>query len=306
MLPISAANPPSSFSARYVNWYRRAQESPPENGRALYIAGVRCGWATYAACEALRSLAQVDVLPNALRVGIGLVPGPSLNALLARVAQALGDAQCLRGWRNELLDVLTDEQHLGVIERSAARPLGLLTKAVHLNAWTPDGKLWIARRALNKSIDPGMWDPLVGGLAGSGESLEQALLRECAEEAGLDAASIKRRLPLRTILRVHRRVPEGYQVEDVLTSTCILAPESQPQNRDGEVMEIITVEVQEVLRRIDRGEFTLEAALVIIEDMMQRQMVGWPELGAYLDQLGSKSIGKTAHLGNSEGTAHFL
>src|SRR3546814_3997194 len=66
------------------------------------------------------------------------------------------------------------------------RPLGLLTRAVHLNAWTPDGRLWIARRALSKSTDPGMWDTLVGGLAGSREDLEQALLRECAEEAGLE------------------------------------------------------------------------------------------------------------------------
>jgi hypothetical protein len=79
---------------------------------------------------------------------------------------------------------------------------------------------------------------------------------------------------LRTILRIHRRLPEGYQVEDVLTSTCILAPDARPANRDGEVMEIDTVDVATAVRRVAEGEFTLEAALVIVEDIMQRRAAG--------------------------------
>lgn len=201
-------------------------------------------------------------------------PGPALDGVLEQTAQLLRQANCLRGWRDELLDVLDGDIALGVIERAAVRPLGLLTKAVHLNAWTPDGRIWIARRALSKSTDPGMWDTLVGGLAGSGEPLESALLRECGEEAGLDAPDLTRRSPLRTILRIHRRLPEGYQVEDVLTSTCVLAADARPANRDGEVMEIAAADVDTVVRRVAEGEFTLEAALVIIEDIMQRRAAG--------------------------------
>ena len=148
------------------------------------------------------------------------------------------------------------------------------TKAVHLNAWTPDGRIWIARRALSKSTDPGMWDTLVGGLAGRGEDLDVALVRECGEEAGLDAPDLAQRSPLRTILRIHRRLPEGYQVEDVLTSTCVLAADARPANRDGEVMEIVAADVDTVVRRVADGEFTLEAALVILEDIMQRRAAG--------------------------------
>jgi len=170
--------------------------------------------------------------------------------------------------------VLDGDETLGVIERAAVRPLGLLTKAVHLNAWTPDGKLWVARRSLSKSTDPGMWDTLVGGLAGRGEDLELALVRECGEEAGLDEPDLVRRTPLRTILRIHRRLPEGYQVEDVLTSTCILAPDVRPANRDGEVMEIATIDVATALHHVAEGEFTLEAALVLVEDIMRRQAAG--------------------------------
>jgi 8-oxo-dGTP pyrophosphatase MutT (NUDIX family) len=119
-----------------------------------------------------------------------------------------------------------------------------------------------------------MWDTLVGGLAGSREDLELALVRECGEEAGLDAPDLTQRSPLRTILRIHRRLPEGYQVEDVLTSTCVLAADVRPANRDGEVMEIATIDAATAVRQVAEGEFTLEAALVIVEDIMQRRAAG--------------------------------
>ncbi|WP_373980946.1 NUDIX domain-containing protein [Achromobacter sp. JD417] len=262
------------LSDLYAALCARAQEPAPEGARALYIAGRRCGWATHAACDALRDAPETQSDGTALRIGERLAPGNALDAALEQAAELLRQANCLRGWRDELLDVLDGDETLGVIERAAVRPLGLLTKAVHLNAWTPDGKLWVARRSLSKSTDPGMWDTLVGGLAGRGEDLELALVRECGEEAGLDEPDLVRRTPLRTILRIHRRLPEGYQVEDVLTSTCILAPDARPANRDGEVMEIATIDVATALHHVAEGEFTLEAALVLVEDIMRRQAAG--------------------------------
>ncbi|PQZ62193.1 NUDIX hydrolase [Achromobacter sp. MYb9] len=265
---------PKQLSDLYADLCARAQEAAPDGAHALYIAGRRCGWATHAACDALRDAPRIVCDDTALHIGRDLTPGAELNTVLENAAELLRQANCLRGWRDELLDVMDGVLPLGVIERAAVRPLGLLTKAVHLNAWTPDGRLWVARRALSKSTDPGMWDTLVGGLAGCGEDLELALLRECGEEAGLDAPDLVQRTPLRTILRIHRRLPEGYQVEDVLTSTCVLAADARPANRDGEVMQIATVDVATAVRQVAEGEFTLEAALVIIEDIMQRQAAG--------------------------------
>lgn len=258
----------------YAQLTQRVQEPPPELARPLYIADRCCGWATHAACDALAQLPEVQVQPDALRIGDGFAIGPVLNALLARVAQTLREADCLRGWRDELMDVVTPDEYLGAIERAAMRPLGLLTRAVHLNAWTPDGRLWVARRALSKSTDPGMWDTLVGGLVSAQEDPEQGLVRECAEEAGLAPASLAARTPLRTILRVQHRLPEGYQVEDLLTSTCVLPAGTQPANQDGEVMEITHISIADAVRHIAEGEFTVEAALVILEDIIRRRAQG--------------------------------
>jgi 8-oxo-dGTP pyrophosphatase MutT (NUDIX family) len=246
----------------------RAQEPAPALSRQLYIAGRRCGQATLAACDALRGQAGVRIGPDALRLGDGMAPGAELDALLAGVAATLREADCLRGWRDELLDIHDAHgMRLGAIERAAVRPLGVLTRAVHLNAWTPDGLLWVARRALGKATDPGMWDTLVGGLVASGETLDIALIRECEEEAGLTPQDVRDRDPLRTVLRMHRRLPEGYQVEDLLVSRCVLADSVRPSNRDGEVMEIATVTRERALAMAAAGELTLEAALVIVDDM---------------------------------------
>ncbi|WP_454688069.1 NUDIX domain-containing protein [Achromobacter aloeverae] len=263
--------PATRASALYALLRERAVEPAPELSRPVLVAGLPCGRATLAACDALRHLPGATVRDDALELGAGLAPGAALDGLLARVAQRLREADCLRGWRDELLDVLDEQgRPVGAIERAAVRPLGLLTRAVHLNAWTPDGRLWIARRALSKSTDPGMWDTLVGGLAGSGEDLDLALVRECGEEAGLDAPDIQAREPMRTVLRMHRRLPEGYQVEDLMVSRCVLPAHVRPANRDGEVMEIATVDAERALAMVAAGEFTLEAALVIADELMSR------------------------------------
>ncbi|MEI2415421.1 DUF4743 domain-containing protein [Orrella sp. JC864] len=263
---------PAQLQALYARLCAAAQETPYEGSLPLWVAARRCGWATPAACAALRALPGVRLGPDRLDIGADLAPGAGLNALLAQAAQALRQAGCVRGWRNELLDVHPEDGSgaIGVLERAAMRPLGLLTQAVHLNAWTPDGRLWIARRALTKNSDPGMWDTLVGGLASSGETLERSLLRECAEEAGLSPADVAGRTPLRTILRMRRRLPEGLQNEDILTSTCVLAPSAAPRNQDGEVMEIRHEPLDTVMRMLEAGEFTEEAALVIVQDMLFR------------------------------------
>src|SRR5690606_22142454 len=96
---------PARRSALYTQLAQRVQEHPPELARPLYVADRCCGWATHAACDALGRLPAVRVQADALRIGSGLAAGPELDALLASVAQTLREADCLRGWRDELLDV---------------------------------------------------------------------------------------------------------------------------------------------------------------------------------------------------------
>lgn len=258
----------------------RARQPVQSDSVPLFIAGHRCGWLFTKAAQALLGLHGFKLSQDSAQIGQLLGAGPELNALLALVAATLRQAGCAPGWRNELLDVwpeqpnyparVLENQPLGSIERGVVRPLGLLTKAVHLSGWSQDGRLWVARRSLTKATDPGMWDTLVGGLISSEEDVQVGLVRESDEEAGLDPQDIADRTPLRTIARMMRQVPEGYQVEDVLTCECVLPEHVTPKNRDGEVMEIQLMAPATIFNLLTQGAFTLEASIVVAEDLLRR------------------------------------
>lgn len=229
----------------------RTRTPPPPEAVRVWLGGQACGWAAPAAAETIG-------------VRHGQVELPRDEAGLAALALRLHEAGVLNGWRGELLDVLgEDDSVLGRIERAVMRPLGLRTRAVHLNAYAPDGRMWIARRALHKNTDPGLWDTLVGGLIAAGESPALALVRESDEEAGLSPAQVADARVVGAFM-VSRRVPEGYQQEQVLVSECVLPQDCVPSNRDQEVDEIRLAPVSEVLALMAEGAFTIEAALAIL------------------------------------------
>lgn len=286
--------PRNDLKALLQAYLQRASQPPHDGSLPLFIAGHRCGWLFPPISITLKSTTGVDISESEAHIGRGMTPGTQLDALLATIAATLRAAGRAPGWRNELLDVWSDagedsdghlNEHSGVaparpvsrvapvrvgaIERGVMRPLGLVTRAVHLNGWSADGRLWVARRALSKATDPGMWDTLVGGLIGAGEPEQLALVRECDEEAGLDPQDIAQRNALHRITRMRRRIPEGYQSEDVLTCECVLAPHVVPKNRDGEVMEIKCLTPTEVLTMLQQGAFTVEATIVITEDLLR-------------------------------------
>ena len=114
--------------------------------------------------------------------------------------------------------------------------------------------------------DPGLWDTLVGGMVPATDSVPQALERETWEEAGL-------RLPELRQVRyggqvVTRRpaadVPHGYVVEVLDWYACSVPHGMQPANQDGEVDEFRAMPADEVARRLQAGEFTLDAAAILV------------------------------------------
>ena len=185
---------------------------------------------------------------------------------LADAARQLRDAGLITGWRDEALSV--GNPPLAIIERAACRPFGIATEAVHLNAYVAPGTLLVARRAAHKQIDPGLWDNLVGGMVPAGESLQQALAREAWEEAGLKLDLVQ--LQGGRSIHVRRPVTEGMQSEIVHVYDTALPPGLRPHNRDGEVDAIEPQSVEDIVRAIERDEFTLESALVTLESITRR------------------------------------
>ena len=250
----------------------RAQPRIPAGLVALVIEGTKVGDVQPAVAQFLAEKAHGFVLSGPT---LTLVRALDLNArsgLLAKAAEQLRDAGLVTGWRDEALAV--GNPPLAVIERAACRALGITTEAVHLNAYVDADTLLVARRAVHKQIDPGLWDNLVGGMVPADETLEHALAREAWEEAGLQLDQV--RVERGRSFHMRRPVPEGLQSEVIHTFDTSLPSGLHLQNRDGEVDAIVARRVDDVVIAIEHDEFTLESALVTLESVARRSAFATP------------------------------
>ncbi len=188
---------------------------------------------------------------------------------LKRVAMALHEAGLTGAWRNEQLGVPDQNGHRkGTVERAAVRPLGITTLAVHLVGQTPDDRFWVQQRALKKSDDPGLWDTLVGGMVSSTDTVATALAREILEEAGLQMADL-RDVRYGGELVTSRPSSEGrgagYISEHIEWYCCTVPDGVVPINQDGEVAQFRLMDAEQLLRALQRNEFTIAAALVFAD-----------------------------------------
>lgn len=203
------------------------------------------------------------------RLGWRLMGDVSIS--LAHLASALHAAGLAGEWRDEQLAVHDQFEHRkGTVERAAVRPLGIGTLAVHLSGQSPDGRFWVQQRALNKSVDPGMWDTLMGGMVSGADTLETALARETWEEAGLRIADLHD-VQYRGHLNTSRPSPDGkgagYLTEQIDWYTCTMPDGLVPRNQDGEVVRFCLMDAGQLIEALQRKEFTLEAALVLASAM---------------------------------------
>jgi 8-oxo-dGTP pyrophosphatase MutT (NUDIX family) len=252
----------------------RADVAPPDDWLPVDLGDVQIGITRPEVASFLATAEARCALLDYRLVFDWLDDRDARTALLDRAARHLRDSGLLRGWRDEQLDVCTPggEEVLATIERAACRALGIPTFAVHMNAFDPHGNLVVSRRADDKPIDPGMWDNLVGGMIASGETELTALARETKEEAGLDLSALT--VARGGLLLERRPVVEGYMIESIQVFDTILPPGVAPRNEDGEVSAIEIRGVDQVLDAIERGDFTLESALVTLDALMRRLQDG--------------------------------
>ena len=256
----------------------RAAQPPARPRIALRLDGVP-GAPRVGSVEADLAARLRDAgLPLMLRDGDACVVGEP-EAALERIARGLHRIVPLHRWRDELLAVTAvdggrggDAAPVARIERSAVRPLGIATFAVHLIAFTPLGRVWVQQRALDKAADPGQWDTLVGGLVAADETGSDALARETFEEAGLRVVDL-RELHQADSLVVRRPVSEGYMVEHIDVFEAVVPAGAEPTNQDGEVQRFDCLAGDLLLQRLAEGQFTLEAALMLAASMRRRGLV---------------------------------
>jgi Isopentenyldiphosphate isomerase len=88
--------------------------------------------------------------------------------------------------KEELFDIVNErDEVIGTATRKEAHEKKLMHRAVHAIFFNWSNNILLQKRSLAKDTFPGIWTTSCSGHVDSGETYEEALIRECKEELGV-------------------------------------------------------------------------------------------------------------------------
>jgi Domain of unknown function (DUF4743) len=275
----------SSGLLRLFRRYPRADLAPY---RHFIVADRHVGWMQPDFAQLLAEFPSVFYLTDGeVHLHDRLDGVKDRSKAVADVLVKLHERGAIPGWRGELYPVNRrfGEAPVLLMERAATPLFGVQTYGINVSGLVREGdawKVWIARRAMTKHVDPGMLDLVVGGGQPHGISLANNLLKECAEEACIGPTLAERAKPA-SITTMVIEAAEGLRVGVQFNFDLELPADFQPRNDDGEVAEfqLWSMErLEENLRTAD--DFMFDAALAKLDLLVRFGCVN-PDDPDYLD-----------------------
>jgi len=196
---------------------------------------------------------------------------PHLLSIELRIlAQHLRDVHLLNGWRDEEFSWIDEYGHDRFrVERTFFRAFGLHSRAIHINGFTTQNKLWLARRSHRKHIDPNLLDNVTAGGISANETLLQCAVRELREEAGIGQELTHLLNPIGSIDVRRGLVDSSLHHETLYTFDLELPLSFQPKNQDQEVSDFILVNYEEALDFVLKEELTIDAGVVTADFLLR-------------------------------------
>lgn len=190
----------------------------------------------------------------------------------------------LRGEPYPVLERPGDEP-LFEMDRRATTAFGVVNMGFHLNGLVGDGdgaRMWLARRAPDKTTYPNMLDNLVAGGQPAGISPAENVVKECAEEAGIPETLARRAIAV-SATSYTMEVPEGLRRHAMWCYDLDVPADFRPEPVDGEVGSFELRPVDEVAEIVETSEdFKYNCNLVVIDWLIRSGRIG-PEHPDYLD-----------------------
>jgi 8-oxo-dGTP pyrophosphatase MutT (NUDIX family) len=160
-----------------------------------------------------------------------------------------------------------DGPALAQIDRGAVPSFGVQAVGVHVNGLVHRAgglHLWVARRAMDKLLDPGKLDHIVAGGVSAGFGPVETLVKEAGEEAGIPPDLASAAVKTGEIVYAMDR-KEGLR-RDLVHCYDLVLPESfVPVATDGEVeaFELWPIaRVVETVRTTDDFKFNVNLVLI--------------------------------------------
>ncbi|KAF8638680.1 hypothetical protein AX17_002025 [Amanita inopinata Kibby_2008] len=198
-------------------------------------------------------------------------------------------------WRSEMYPVYADpfgvhdypsttDAHIGMLnyafemERSACALFGVVTYGVHLSIYEEAQvggqrqlRMWVPTRAKTKPTWPGYLDNTVAGGIPSGLSAFDSLVKECMEEASIEANIVHQHVRAAGAISYFFRTSAGWLQPEIEYVYDLVIPPSidptlfQPKPLDGEVEKFELLGHDGLVARLQAGLFKPNCALVVID-----------------------------------------
>ncbi|KAL2261131.1 hypothetical protein VTK26DRAFT_4678 [Humicola hyalothermophila] len=254
---------------------------------------------------------RVDIDPDAKTVAMFQEPTTEAERtrLVARLTEHWRQKQAFRlikGWRNEPFPIYgRNGELLFSMERAAVGLIGAARFGVHMTAFIRrndassryDFRIWVPKRAANKSTYPNMLDNTVAGGLMTNEDPFECLVRESDEEASLPEEYVRKHTKeagtVTYIYVTDERAggepgyiyPECqwvYDLELPVDGSIIPCP------NDGEVGSFSLHTVEEIEEQLAQGLWKPNCAMIII-DFFIRHGIYTPENQPHYDELRARA-----------------
>jgi 8-oxo-dGTP pyrophosphatase MutT (NUDIX family) len=214
----------------------------------------------------------------------------------------------LKGWRNELWPVYgRNGELLFSIERVAMGLFGNARFGVHMTAFVRrsddninsryDFRIWVPRRAADKSTYPGMLDNTVAGGLMTGEDPFECVIREADEEASLPGDFMRRHaVETGTITYIYITDERAGGEPGWIYPECQWVYDLElpadgsvtPRPKDGEVESFSLRTVEEIQEQLAQGLWKPNCAMIML-DFFARHGILTPENEPHYDELRARA-----------------
>lgn len=243
----------------------------PSRFRPFLVAGQRVGWVKTAFAVKLAAFPDVFTIDDdEVRLSDHLSTPEERTAALRRVIDGLASQGEAPKRKNEDYPVATawGRPPLLLIDRGVVSWFGIRAYGVHMNGYvrSPDGpKLWIGRRAWDKSVAPGKLDNIVAGGQPAGLGLFENLRKEAREEADLPGWVTDRARSV-GVVSYCMETEHGLKPDTMFIYDLEIPAGVVPRNTDGELEGFQLMRVDEVVERVRAtDDFKFNVNLVLID-----------------------------------------
>jgi 8-oxo-dGTP pyrophosphatase MutT (NUDIX family) len=220
---------------------------------------------------------------------------------VSKVTLDLKNRNIIKGWRNELLPVVSSfsEEPVLLLERAAYPLFGMKGYGVHVNGYVRNTKtrqieaLWVATRSKNKSTWPSMLDHIVAGGQPFGLSPSENVIKECGEEAGIPLEIASKASSVGAVSYLGLDETNNLKRDVLFCYDLEIPSDFIPRPVDGEVESFQLKPIDWVITKLAEGGklgYKPNCNLVVIDFLIRHGFIS-PESRYYLDLIGALRSG---------------